>query len=95
MRSAPKGLTLTSTPLATLMATILAAVLTGCSGESHPESLPATQKTAYAILPDRATMEGTPYEGSKTSPDGERGGYKSSVCGDYPDACKDRVRAGP
>lgn len=61
-----------------------------------PDPLPATQETADAILPDGAAMEGTPYETNpgETYEDGERGGYESSICGDRPDVCGDRVRAG-
>lgn len=57
------------------------------------DPLPPTQKTADAILPDRAAMEGTPFE-SLTFPDGERGGYGATICGDYPKPCGKRVRAG-
>lgn len=66
----------------------------GESEPSVPDSLPATQKTADAILPDRAAMEGTLFESEPddTFPDGERGEF--TFCDDYPDACGKRVRAG-
>lgn len=60
------------------------------------DPLPPTQKTADAILPDRAAMEGTFFESRPGDyfPDGERGGYKATICGDYPKPCGKRVRAG-
>ncbi|MCG8968774.1 hypothetical protein [Streptomyces sp. CL12-4] len=57
------------------------------------DPLPPTQRTADAILPDRAAMKGTPFESGDPFPDGERGGYQSTVCSDYPKPCN-RVRAG-
>ncbi|CQR59378.1 hypothetical protein (plasmid) [Streptomyces leeuwenhoekii] len=60
------------------------------------DPLPPTQKTADAILPDRAALEGTSFESSPGDPfpDGERSGYEFTICGDYPKPCGKRVRAG-
>lgn len=75
---------------------------TSAHGASKPpvdtpaaDPLPPTQKTANAILPDRAAMEGTRFETSPDFfPDGERGGYEATICGNYPKLCGNRVRAG-
>ena len=53
-----------------------------------PNPLPATQWTADAILPDRAAMEGTTYEG-----DPERGDPPEDLCRDSPVVCGEQVRA--
>lgn len=71
----------------------------GDSKRSKPpvaDPLPPTQRTADAILPDGAAMEGTLFESLPGDhfPDGERGGYKGTICGDYPKPCGKRVRAG-
>ncbi|WP_143203800.1 hypothetical protein [Streptomyces sp. CB02400] len=60
------------------------------------DPLPPTQKTVDAILPDRAALEGTPFESSPGDafPDGERSGYEGTICGDHPEPCGNRVRAG-
>ncbi|MFH8935192.1 hypothetical protein [Streptomyces griseosporeus] len=60
------------------------------------DPLPPTQRTADAILPDRAAMQGTPFESlpGDAFPDGERGGYEATICADYPKPCGKRVRAG-
>ncbi|WP_051852140.1 hypothetical protein [Streptomyces sp. NRRL F-5650] len=68
-------------------------------GASKPpvvDPLPATRETADAILPDRAALAGTSFESlpGDAFPDGERGGYEGTVCGEHPEPCGKRVRAG-
>ncbi|MFB6752688.1 hypothetical protein ACFCX6_17350 [Streptomyces sp. NPDC056353] len=71
----------------------------GQGGEKSPgttKALPPTQRTADAILPDRVALDGTAFESlpGDPFPDGERSGYEETICGDHPEPCGHRVRAG-
>ncbi|MGQ5596287.1 hypothetical protein ACUJ8N_16215 [Streptomyces sp. ESR1.13] len=68
----------------------------GASKPPAADPLPATRETADAILPDRAALAGTSFESlpGAAFPDGERGGYEGTVCGEHPEPCGKRVRAG-